>query len=533
MSNKGIVLLRTMMASTGRINVIKHSQDSKKKSAAYMALFGIIFLGVIVVGISGLYGYALAYFGFAKLVPTFAASAICLMALVFTVLKSNGYLYAFKEYDMLMAMPFSVRTIVADRFLFMYLQSLIWDVLISLGALIGCSIAVSMPVKNIVVWILLSPFVPLVPTVVASLLGVLVADIGSRVRHKKLIQIVLTFILVIPLFFLQYISDYLFKNDKVGDVIDQSAQAVSGIAKLLPTVGWFEESVNAFEISSILLFVGVSLVVYTVAVLFIGATYKRINSGLENAASRRKKSHISVDYKRKSVIKSIAFKEFKRITGSTVSAVNLGMGAVLSILFGLILPFINIESALNSMSKGQPVDLSSFTLIWPVAVYFLVGMVPSTAPSPSLEGKNNWIMQSMPIDPMTVCKGRMLFNLYLNLIPGIFVTVTGLISLRAKFLDFVLGILMITTMVLFSTAYGMRCGLKHVNLDWENEVQVVKQGAAVAIYLLPNMLATMIAGCFMGVFSYFVSGKLGALILIAVYGILGIWSLHAVKRYAK
>lgn len=30
-----------------------------------------------------------------------------------------------------------------------------------------------------------------------------------------------------------------------------------------------------------------------------------------------------------------------------------------------------------------------------------------------------------------------------------------------------------------------------MRLDWENEVEVIKQGAAVAIYMLPNMFVVM------------------------------------------
>ena len=43
----------------------------------------------------------------------------------------------------------------------------------------------------------------------------------------------------------------------------------------------------------------------------------------------------------------------------------------------------------------------------------------------------------------------------------------------------------------FSTAWGCVCGIRHIRLDWENEIEVIKQGAAVAIYMLPNMFVVM------------------------------------------
>ena len=43
----------------------------------------------------------------------------------------------------------------------------------------------------------------------------------------------------------------------------------------------------------------------------------------------------------------------------------------------------------------------------------------------------------------------------------------------------------------FSTAWGCVCGIRHIRLDWENEIEVIKQGAAVVIYMLPNMFVVM------------------------------------------
>jgi ABC-2 type transport system permease protein len=43
----------------------------------------------------------------------------------------------------------------------------------------------------------------------------------------------------------------------------------------------------------------------------------------------------------------------------------------------------------------------------------------------------------------------------------------------------------------FSTAWGCVCGVRHMRLDWENEVEVIKQGSAVLIYILPNMFVAM------------------------------------------
>lgn len=51
-----------------------------------------------------------------------------------------------------------------------------------------------------------------------------------------------------------------------------------------------------------------------------------------------------------------------------------------------------------------------------------------------------------------------------------------------------LYLLFITALCLFSTTLGMICGLKFLRLDWDNEVEVIKQGAALGVYFVINMI---------------------------------------------
>lgn len=118
-------------------------------------------------------------------------------------------------------------------------------------------------------------------------------------------------------------------------------------------------------------------------------------------------------------------------------------------------------------------------------------MVSTTCCSPSLEGKNYWIIQSLPIDKKTLYKGKMLFNLYLTIPFMLFATLCICISAKAPVLTTVLSLLLGVVLCLFSTCFGCVCGIKHIKPEWENEIEVIKQSAAVAIYLLPNMFAGM------------------------------------------
>ncbi|MBO7711133.1 MAG: hypothetical protein J6S83_11735, partial [Lachnospiraceae bacterium] len=127
----------------------------------------------------------------------------------------------------------------------------------------------------------------------------------------------------------------------------------------------------------------------------------------------------------------------------------------------------------------------------PLIVYFFIGMLATTACSPSLEGKNYWIRQSLPIEKKTIYQGKMLFNMLLTVPSMLFSTLCLCLSMKVSVLSTVLYLILGFALCAFSTAWGCVCGIRHMRLDWENEVEVIKQGAAVTIYLLPNMFVVM------------------------------------------
>jgi ABC-2 type transport system permease protein len=118
-------------------------------------------------------------------------------------------------------------------------------------------------------------------------------------------------------------------------------------------------------------------------------------------------------------------------------------------------------------------------------------MVATTAFTPSLEGKNYWIVKSLPIKSKDLYRGKMLFNMYLTIPFTLFATITISFSAKASLASTLLYMVLGIVLCAFSTTWGSVCGIKFMRLDWENEVEVIKQSAGVTLYLLPNMFVTM------------------------------------------
>jgi ABC-2 type transport system permease protein len=160
-------------------------------------------------------------------------------------------------------------------------------------------------------------------------------------------------------------------------------------------------------------------------------------------------------------------------------------------------------------------------------------MAATTTMTPSLEGKNYWIVQSLPISKKTLYMGKMLFNMMLTVPFTLFATVTFCISAGAPLINAVLYILLGIVLCSYSTTRGCVCGIKHMRLDWENEIEVIKQGSAVAIYMFPNMFATMALVVLVVILGIHMNLNLILLVLILIVSLLACLCYRKVMKLSK
>ena len=519
-----------MLKTTSRFNIIRCSNDKKVKSKAIGNMIGVAILDLFIVVFAGGIAYLYAFLGFPEAVPTLAATVMALFSLVFTFLKTNAYLFGFKEYDLVMSLPFKVSTVVTNRFLLMYVKDLPFNLVISLSTLIGYAIVVKPAFWVYPAWMILSLFVVIMPMIIAATLGALLLRVTSSFKHKKLLTIILTFILVIPCMFMNAIIQYVVRNDKVDQVVNTSLNTVNTAGRFVPGVTWFVKAINEGSVVSMILLITVSVALYIVFFVLVSRSYRMINSRMAVNSSKHRKV-TDKEYKERTVVGSIAFKEFKTFTGCVTYVVNDGMGVVMAVLAGIACLVFNLNKFVTGLTD-VPFDIFRMVPCITLFIYFFVGMAPTTTASPSLEGKSYWIVKSLPIDMLTVYKGKMKFNNLLCLPAGIFAVVCFCFSMRLSFIDYVVNICLIVSTVLFSTVYGMYCGAKKLKLDWDNEIQVVKQGPGASLYVLTNMFPLMLIISALGGVALFMDTKLPTLVLSVIYLLLTLLAYKGVKKVA-
>ena len=128
-------------------------------------------------------------------------------------------------------------------------------------------------------------------------------------------------------------------------------------------------------------------------------------------------------------------------------------------------------------------------------VVFCIVMSNTSCVSISIEGKNLWILKSLPIDEMDIFKSKILLNILLTIpISMISFLVIG-IKLNFGLNTIILVMISIVLLAIFSATLGLFINLLYPKLEFTSDVQVVKQGASVIINMISNLLyVTILCG---------------------------------------
>ncbi len=192
-----------------------------------------------------------------------------------------------------------------------------------------------------------------------------------------------------------------------------------------------------------------------------------------------KKKYVKVKSKAKGARSALLRREFKRFTSSSAYMLNCGLGILIVPALGIV-ALIKAD-AIRSLISMLGLSDGAVMLVACAALCLTSSMNDMTAPSVSLEGKNIWIAQSLPVSPWDVLMAKLKMYLILSEIPVLFTAACLIISLELNLVSSIITIAVPFLFVLFMGIFALALNLKSPNLSWTNEVVPIKQSFSVFI----------------------------------------------------
>ena len=381
------------------------------------------------------------------------------MALIFAIQKITGGQKA-NDTELLLSMPFKKIEIITAKALSNFAFNLAFVILFFL--------------PSIIAYLAYTPFN-------------LVATIGCFA-----VLILIPFIAVGLSSMIDFLVTICFSNSKLGNI----SKALFTIFTLFGVIAVYEFFSFNLENPAVMknvvgwmlnfdLLIMVPLIILAISIFALGCW---LNSLLLNRESRSAQFKVTnISRKVTTPLKSLLKNETNRYFNSPALMINTLLGPL-----GIIALTIWI-----AIDKGNTVlELVTAFGFSPSTVYLIYGLIfaglailtyPS-AVSISIEGKQLWILRSIPIPARTVITAKALFNIILLVPLTLTAGIVLMFALKISLLDFILMISIPILMAILVSYSGVLINIFFPKFEYENENTLIKQSTSATIMLFVGLL---------------------------------------------
>lgn len=486
-------LIRACMTSDMNIFKIKRKKDNKKSGIVLLLFISLCFMFSI---------WTYANMFFEKMAPMHLQSIVLsLFVFLISILtigegiyKTGPLLFNCKDDGLLLSLPIKKSTVLFIRIFKFYVFELIFNSLFIIPLIIAYtrwadSITWTFYLTSVIMLFIL----PIIPIVLSCIIGTITSALSSRFKFKNLTQIVTSTIILLIIFYLSFNLEgfftYLAKHAKsLNDLI----------TKIYYPAGVYAKLATEFNVVDLLVFVGINILIFTIAVLILSKFYFKINSRLKKVTTTKKTSINKLTIKRSSVTKALIKKEFNTFFKTPVFIVNAGFGLVLFIMMAIVVS-IKFDSAVEVLSDPEKFNLSKDLIInnTSIIVFLLIAMAgfmtSITNSVISLEGKNISILKSLPVKAKTILISKIYSSLIITTPPILIGDIILFIRFKLGILEMILLLLLSVLIPLVSHFIGIIVNLKYPKLDWENQAEVVKQSTSSFVAVMIGMILLVIS----------------------------------------
>lgn len=404
-----------------------------------------------------------------------------------SVFNTFSTLYMAKDNELLLAMPIPPSKILTTRMTLVYGLSLLYSGTVWLPAIVYSWIFASPSVLSVIFGILLLFIIALFVTVLTCVLGWVVALVAVRVKKKSFVTVVLSLV-----FFGLYYFVCFRMSDFMNALVNNSEAVGQGIKTWGNFLYQMGQAANG-NILSMVIFTGITLALFALCFYVLSRSFTRIVTKTPATSKVTVKATVA---KAQDVKSALLKRELKRFTSSATYMLNCGLGIVILPILAVValIKRTDLQGVLAALSEMAPEIAPLVPLIMPAAVCMIVAINVISTPSISLEGKNLWVLRTMPVSGRDVLDAKLKLHVLLNSIPAALTTVVLGWCINADIATIVLMAVFTWVFVWFTGALGLILGLRRPNFNWTTETMPIKQSLNVLLSWLAGWVL-IIAAC--------------------------------------
>ncbi|MCR5836733.1 MAG: hypothetical protein K6G88_09520 [Lachnospiraceae bacterium] len=451
-----------------------------------------------------------------------------------SIFSTQEVVFAPKDNDLLLALPVPVRSIIASRLSYIYIIGGTISTLIMIPGLIIYYFNVQISVKSIVASVSLVVIVSILVLMFATIGGwACAAFISSNSnKNKKLTNAIMTF---------GSLAVYYYLFVKITEIFGQVMDNAGGLGEKVQSSNQLIYLIGRAISGDIGLLIIIWIVVIAVAMFLFIIFEKKYLGYITRQNAREAKAFDVGQIKAKSLTTALLFKEFKRYLSCGNYILNCSFGTVFMMVLSVFMLFEGndifklIELMIDSEINYVPILNISLICI-------MISLNTITAPSISLEGRNLWILKSLPVSEWTIIKNKIKLHYIITIVPVLLFDVELLVLAKLDLYVSVMTILITMLYPLFTAGLGLFINLMKPKLNWTNESAVTRlnMGIIAAMVIGGAIPVIIMMGSIKIIYSYQIENATKPLMIsfllletFAVAGMLVLLKTVGVKKLRK
>ena len=476
--NNTLELVKVSLRESLDFRSMKKEKGKTITFGVFIALMGVLFTFLSVV-YNLMFGYMFKDFNMKIIYPTIVMVGLASMLILTTSVARVKALFIGSDYDMLASMPLNKREIITSKIITFYITELLFSAIVMIPNIV-INVMLWKDFTFIPIGIVIMFLLPAVPVVVACFIGTIIALFAEKSKFGNIITTALYTVFFVVLMSFSF-------NTKFESGAD--TEVISNMTVLFKILNPTSILLELAYTKSILWFIAyciVNLVILIAITLFLSLSYESLHVMINASKS-------NVKYERKTLENKGQFKalltiEFKRLFNSKLYFLNSCVGGILAVIMSVSLGS-QAQELINELG-----DIKGYYHLVVLILMFVLGMTTPAACSINMEGKNFWLIKSLPIDYKVYVKVKIATSAIILGICSLISSIVFIVFLQPNLYQIICILLLPLIYVIAISAFDLLINLFFVKINWKNEQEAVKSSASCVLSILAGMILTVIIG---------------------------------------
>lgn len=524
------ILIKERLRSKGASFGLKSNSYAprRKTHILFWAVMAVCFLplltgiAIFAYGIGGTFssvaGGALLFTDTVSAAVGLGQIAVLLVGLVSIVTT----LYQGSDNEILLALPIKPSEIFTAKFMCVYVFEFGTSLLVTLFVLLPLGLGYGAGIAFYAGLILITLLLPILPMLIAAVVGIPVMLLVSALKGKGPVAIILMVVCFAALFVGYYYVFYKVMPDFGEMSAERIVEILSGFVRsageaIYPNLA-AARMITATDFGTFLLnfaiTVGIDAALLFLGILLSSKVYRKIVSGgSESGKTSRKKGRIAYG--------SLNSELVKRDVRTIMRYPAMGFVCVMQIVMSVLIPVA--FSMVSGASSGAESTFGGFSeeLLFLMCTGMMV-FVSSTnvvaSGAFSREGGDMALLKSLPVKPKDIVRAKLVPAYVTDFVSVLLGLIVFGVGRSISFPLVIVGIITAFSASVFGSAVSVYVDMKSPRLVWRTPNEAMKNSPSQLVGMLVGFLSVVLMGIF-GFLGYLAAGSTeGAVFLLVAYG---------------